>query len=98
MLLIGILLVGSGSCSVNQSQDFHVGSPVCSCQNLHQDHFPRALLCTVLVAGDQAIFCPALPQAGWSVLLGDFLAVNLQDELFPSCETGRNKRFQSWFC
>ena len=33
--------MGSDSCSVNLGQDFHVGSQFCSCQLLHQGHFPE---------------------------------------------------------
>ena len=33
--------MGSDSCGVNLGQDFHVGSPFCSCQFLHQGHFPE---------------------------------------------------------
>ena len=34
--------MGSECCDVNLGQDFHVGSPCCSCQFLHHGHFPES--------------------------------------------------------
>ena len=33
--------MGPDSYGVNLGQEFHVGSPFCSCQFLHQGHFPE---------------------------------------------------------
>ena len=88
--------MGFDSCGVNLGQDFHVGSPFCSCQLFIRAIFLRALLCMVLMWGDQVSFLASL-LVHWGVLLVDFLSIDLQDELL-SWETGRSRWLQSCFC
>ena len=75
--------MGSDSCGVNLGQDFDVSSPFCSCHFLHQAHFLRALLCMVMIWGDQVSFLSTFtPRYVGGILLVDFLFTGLQNELF----------------
>ena len=46
----------SDGCGLNLSQDFHVGSPFCSCHFLHQGHFPESFAVHGIDVGEPGRF------------------------------------------
>ena len=64
----------SDSCGVDLGQDFHVGSPFCSCQFLHWGRFPESFAVHGTDVGRSGeFFCLTSPLGTLGCLAGGFL-------------------------